>query len=65
MPLLAAALVVALAGAAEVPGDQPDMPRLRYDGGEMSVNDRCPVRHRKLNPAIEPLWINGKPLGFC
>ncbi len=65
MPLVAVALAVALAGAVEVPGETPNLPHLKYDGGDVSSNDRCPVRHGKLNPAIAPLYVNGRAVGFC
>ncbi len=30
-----------------------------------SINDRCPVRHDPLSKAVEPVYVNGRPLGFC
>ncbi len=70
--LLAAALLGAAAlgaesasGPTEVPGSDPEFPKLKWSDGKVSVNDRCPVRVRKLNPKIDPLWVNGRPIGFC
>ena len=40
-------------------------PRLRFPDGSLSLNDRCPVRKVRLNPRMPPLWVNGKPIGFC
>ena len=37
---------------------------LEYEG-IMSLNDRCPVRADPLSAAIEPVYVNGRPLGFC
>ena len=48
-----------------MPGTDPEKPRLEYDDGQVSINDRCPVRRARLNPKIAPEWVNGKPLGFC
>ncbi len=48
-----------------VPGTEEDFPRLRYGDSQVSVNDRCPVRRAKLNPAIAPVYVNGRPVGFC
>ena len=40
--------------------------RMRYRGdGAISLNDRCPVQHSKLSPAIAPRYVNGRPIGFC
>lgn len=40
--------------------------RLLYpDSGLHSLNDRCPVTGTALNPSIEPLYVNGRPIGFC
>jgi hypothetical protein len=56
----------ALPAAAEyVPGADEKYPRLRYADGQISLNDRCPVRHAKLNPRMAPVYVNGKPIGFC
>jgi hypothetical protein len=40
-------------------------PPMRYANGETTINDRCPVRKSALNPRLSPLFVNGKPLGFC
>ena len=40
-------------------------PRLRFADSLTSVNDRCVVTHNKLNPQIRPVYVNGKPVGFC
>ena len=42
-----------------------DFSHLLYANGETSLNDRCPIRRNKLNPKVRPLFVNGKPLGFC
>jgi hypothetical protein len=40
--------------------------RLRYfDGDQVSLNDRCPVRKVRLNPKMPPVYVNGQPVGFC
>jgi len=38
---------------------------LKYADSMSSVNDRCVVTHNRLNPAIHPLYVNGRPVGFC
>ena len=42
-----------------------ELPRLRYAAGEVTINDRCPVRKVSLNRRLSPLFVNGRPLGFC
>ena len=42
-----------------------DYPPMRYANGNVTINDRCPVRKVPLNPRLTPLFVNGKPLGFC
>lgn len=41
------------------------LPRVRFADGQVSVNDRCPVRQVKLNRRMPPLYVNGHPVGFC
>ena len=48
-----------------VPGKDEKFPRLRFADGQISLNDRCPVRHVKLYPKMPPVYVNGKPIGFC
>jgi hypothetical protein len=41
-------------------------PKLRYyESGLVSMNDRCAVRHTRLNPKMPPVYVNGRPVGFC
>ena len=45
---------------------QDTLPRIRYfDGGQVSLNDRCAVRKGKLNTKMPPIYVNGQPIGFC
>ncbi len=68
---LAAALCIAC-GPAEPPPlgvlEDPSAefsPIRFHDRGLVSLNDRCPVTGTALNPAIEPVYVNGRPIGFC
>lgn len=40
-------------------------PHLKLEGGEMTLNDRCPVRKSGLNRRLPVLFVNGRPIGFC
>lgn len=40
-------------------------PRLRLADGQVTVNDRCMVRQSKLNRRLPPVFVNGRPVGFC
>jgi len=42
----------------------PVFAKAKYDS-VLSVNDRCPVKHGRLNPNIRPTYINRQPVGFC
>ena len=43
-----------------------DRAHLRYADGQISVNDACMIRlENGLNPRIPPMYVNGRPLGFC
>ncbi len=48
-----------------VPTPDTLFPRLKYADSLVSLNDRCAVRHAHLNPKIAPVYVNGKPIGFC
>ncbi len=42
-----------------------DFPPMQYSNGQVTINDRCPVRKVPLNRSLTPIFVNGKPLGFC
>ena len=48
-----------------VPTQDPQHPRIRYEDSLLSMNDRCMVRGGTLNPVFRPVYINGRPVGFC
>jgi len=62
-----AALLAAAAATAQVtvPTQDPQHPRIRYADSLVSMNDRCMVRGGTLNPLFPPVYINGRPVGFC
>lgn len=42
-----------------------EYPRLVFADGQISLNDHCMVRMVKLNRKMPPIYVNGKPVGFC
>ena len=41
-------------------------PKVRYLDGQVSLNRSCAIRlGNKLNRRIPPMYVNGKPIGFC
>ena len=68
----AMALTIALsAGAARLPA-QVKVPiegsekwRVRYADSTLTRNDRCPIRDRRLSTMRTPVYVNGRPVGFC
>jgi hypothetical protein len=53
-------------GVVALPSDDPRRYHLRYVDGQVSANDACAVRlDSKLNPKIPPVYVNGRPIGFC
>lgn len=40
-------------------------PPLRFPDGQLTLNDRCPVRKAKLNPRMRAIYVNQHPVGFC
>lgn len=48
-----------------VPQKNEALPKIKYADSQISVNDRCPVRHGKLNPKVDPVYVNSQPVGFC
>ena len=50
---------------AYLPEGDAEHPRIRFQEGTVSPNDRCPVTKKKLNPAMEPIYVNGLPVAFC
>ena len=36
-----------------------------FDTDLVSLNGACPVQGLALNPVIEPVYVNGRPIGFC
>ena len=66
---LSAVLVVCnfnLACRSSAPGDTPSFEPITYVERDLaSINDRCPVRKSPLNPAVAPVYVHGRPIGFC
>ena len=46
-------------------GETDSLPRLRFLDGQVSLNDRCPIRGGKLNRRVPAVYVNGLPIGFC
>ncbi len=50
----------------EFKNPEDSLPRLVFfEGGQVSLNDRCAVRKVRLNPKMPPAYVNGRPIGFC
>lgn len=70
---LAACVLAGLAGPGGGPASaqrlittkDPEHPRVQYTDSLLSLNDRCIVRQGMLNPIFKPVYVNGKPIGFC
>jgi hypothetical protein len=74
-----AAIVALLCSESDSPAEKVDyiaygeyvepadsFPTIRYfEGGLVSQNDRCAVRKVKLNAKMPPIYVNGRPIGFC
>ena len=63
-------LAASLAAAASlaqvvVPTKDPQHPRIRYEDSLLSLNNQCIVRGGTLNPIFRPVYVNGRPIGFC
>lgn len=63
--LVAMPLLSSCDGNWYVAGGDAGFPRIQYRDSLISLNDRCPIRQNKLNRAIEPVYVNGRPVGFC
>jgi hypothetical protein len=48
-----------------VAGDSEEFPRILFADADVSANDRCPVKKNKLNRSMDPVFVNGEPVGFC
>ena len=64
---IAAAALLSATAPAQTYVPQPDLehPKVQYADSTVSMNDRCPVRHGKLNTGYKPVYVNGRPIGFC
>ena len=38
---------------------------LLYPDGQLTLNDRCPVRKVGLNPRMPAIYVNQHPVGYC
>ena len=36
-----------------------------FDSDLVSLNEVCPLTRGRLSPVIEPVYVNGRPIGFC
>ncbi len=48
-----------------VPTQDPDHPLMKYGDSLVSLNDRCVVAGNKLNLKVRPVYVSGRPIGFC
>ncbi|HVS19215.1 MAG TPA: hypothetical protein VMT18_11490 [Planctomycetota bacterium] len=54
------------AGVHYVAGADPTRPFVRYADGQVGLADHCAIRlASKLNRRIPPVYVNGRPIGFC
>ena len=53
------------AGKADYVDASVEHPRLKFSDGSVSENEACPVTKRKLSVWFPPVYVNGKPFGFC
>ncbi|MCH8084401.1 MAG: hypothetical protein IH885_09220 [Myxococcales bacterium] len=51
-------------GEYQTPEDDFSLVRYR-DRDKVSLNDHCPNTGTRLSTSIEPLYVNGRPIGFC
>jgi hypothetical protein len=50
---------------AELADAAAELPRLKFSDGSISENDCCPVTKKKLSIYLPPVFVNGRPIGFC
>lgn len=54
------------AGVFYVASEDPARPRIRYADGQVGMSDHCAIRvANQLNRRIPPVYVNGRPIGFC
>jgi hypothetical protein len=65
--LLALVLGVVPAARAQVrvPVPGSDRWRVRYADSTVTINDLCPVAKRGIGERQTPIYVNGRPVGFC
>ena len=53
-------------GVTYVVSEDPKLPLVRYQDGQVALSDSCAVRiGSRLNRKVPPAYVNGQPLGFC
>ena len=64
--LLAGIVLMAACGGTSIPNEDVEYSTMQYsDTGLVSLNQRCPNTGMPLSSDIEPLYVNGRPIGFC
>lgn len=67
--LLALFIVTAVTAPADaqikIPVEGTDRWRVQYADSTISLNDICPIAIKKLGTGKMPLYVNGRPVGFC
>lgn len=54
------------AGVFYVAGSDPTRPLVRCSDGQVGPSDHCAIRTaNKLSRRIPPVYVNGRPIGFC
>jgi hypothetical protein len=66
---IALPLILAAAGPArtqtKIPVPGTDRYRVQYADSTVSINDLCPVLKKRLGARKMPIYVNGRPVGFC
>ena len=62
-----AVITLAQPARAQHPVAGPDSlhPRIKYADSLVSLNHECMVSKRRLSDRIRPVYVNGRPVGFC
>jgi hypothetical protein len=59
------ALAADVSAQEKVPVPGTDRWRVKYADGSVTINDLCPVAKRRIGERQTPVYVNGKPVGFC
>lgn len=63
--IIVSTMAVSADAQVKIPVEGTNRWRVQYADSTISLNDICPIAIKTLGTGKMPLYVNGRPVGFC